>query len=310
MLADAHFLRPFWLFAFVPLLMIAFSLFKHKSAAKTWHKVCDPHLLPYLLKSHKKSMRLFPLLLLISSGSCMILALAGPTWSKLDVPTYQQIQPRVILLDLSEDMLQDDLSPSRLDRAKFKLHDLLMHQNAGQFGLIAYTSEAFVVSPLTEDGKTIDALLPSLNLNVMPIGGNNLESALKLSKTLFSSGGSKSGDILILTSQIPSSQAVDAALKISREGLRVSVIPILKNKSVNPFFSPLTKAGGGKVISLTNDESDIIKWLKLTDVKSSYQANDMTNIPLWRDEGRWFILLALLQLMPVFWRGWLQRVNT
>jgi Ca-activated chloride channel homolog len=310
MLAYAHFLRPLWLFAFLPLGMLFYSLLKQKSAIKTWHNVCDDNLLPHLLKRYGPSRRIWPFFWLMGSGICMVIALAGPTWTKIDVPTYRQIQPRIILLDMSHEMLKDDILPNRLARAKFKLHDLLMQQDVGQFGLIVYTGEPFVVSPLTEDGQTIDALLPALTENVMPVDGNKLELAILDAKKLLSASGSKSGDLLVLTSHIPSSQAVDAASEVAREGMHLSVIPILPQNSSSSYFQPLAKAGLGRVIGFTNDNADINKWLSMTNLKSSYQANDMSNIPLWRDEGRWFIFIALLLLLPVFWRGWLQRINT
>lgn len=309
MLEELHFLRPLWWFAILPILLLGFSILKQNKATKNWFKVCDKHLLPYLLKTHGRSSIFWPFFTLMGSAICMVIALTGPTWSKIEVPTYKQIRPRIILLDMSEEMWQKDLSPSRLDRAKFKLHDLLQHKDAGQFGLIVYTSEPFVVSPLTEDSQTIDALLASLNKDVMPIAGNKLASAILNAKTLLSASGQKFGDILILTSTLPSKDAVSAANQVLRSGLRVSVIPMLLNQESNIYFQPLVKAGGGKVIALTNDDKDIKQWLQLTNIKSDFQVSNLNNISLWHDEGRWFILLALLFLLPLFWRGWLERIS-
>lgn len=310
MIADIHFLRPFWLFAILPLAMLGFSLLKQKSAIDAWRHVCDAHLLPHLLQIHGQSKRAWPLLVLMSSGLCMIIALAGPTWSRIAVPTYQQIQPRVLLLDMSETMLAHDLSPDRLTRAKFKLHDILQHRDAGQFGLVVYTSEPFVVSPLTDDGQTIEALLSSLTPTIMPVGGNRLEFALQEAKTLITEAGSQTGELFVLTAQIPSNPAVDAAQSLANSGFHVSVMPMLDDKAAMPLFEPLAKAGQGEVIPFSNHNADIEHWLATTQTKSTYQANDLNDIPLWHDEGRWFIVAALLLLLPAFWRGWLQRINT
>lgn len=305
-----HFLRPLFFLALIPLGLIGFIGFKQKSVIDSWRLVCDAELLPHLLQFHSQSKRIWPLLLLMCSGLFMIIALAGPTWSRINVPTYQQINPRVLLLDMSDDMMETDLSPNRLIRAKFKLHDILKHRDSGQFGLIVYTHEPFVVSPLTDDGQTIDSLLEALVPSIMPVRGNKLERALIEAKKLIVNAGSQSGEILVLTSQIPSGFSVDAAQMIANSGFHVSVMPILDDKNAIPLFEPLAKAGLGRVIPLTHTNADIEKWLSSTHIKSTYQTHDMNDIPLWRDEGRWFILIALLILLPVFWRGWFMRINT
>src|SRR3990167_8621999 len=356
MLTNLHFLRPMWFFAFFPLTLIIYSIAKQNTIVTNFQNICDKNLLPHLLKIHGKLKQFLPFSLLFGSGSCLIFALAGPSWSKIDVPIYRQIQPRIILLDMSQDMLNTDLSPSRLERAKFKLHGLLSKETSGQVALIAYTDEPFVVSPLTEDSKTIDSLLPILHPDIMPVSGNSLDKALLEAKKVFhAASNTTSGEVLVLTAKIPTISATKEASTINQAGLRVSIIPMLDNKNFNSYFQPLAKAGNGKVITLTSDDSDINKWLNLSNIKSSFQANNIIllsklaaesgvrgdeahrtavytsvhedsstestkqftsavefrkksiqNIQLWKDEGRWFILLAILLLLPVFWRGWLE----
>ncbi|MDP3562469.1 MAG: VWA domain-containing protein [Legionellaceae bacterium] len=305
-----HFLRPAWFVMILPLVMLGYNLLSQKSAIQTWRHACDAHLLPHLLHIHGKSTRGWPLGILMLSSLCIIIALAGPTWSRMPVPTYQHIQPRVLLLDMSDDMLEEDLSPNRLTRAKFKLHDLLQQSHSGQFGLIAYTGQSFIVSPLTDDGQTIDALLPSLIPSIMPIGGNQLELALEEAKSLIAESGSQSGELLVFTARIPSSAAVNAAQDLGNHHFHVSIMPMLDDKTALPLFQPLARAGRGKVVTLTHNDSDIQQWLASTRTKATYQTNDLDDIPLWRDEGRWFIIPALILLLPAFWRGWLQRIHT
>lgn len=308
MFSQIHFLRPMWFYALLPIGLFVVSLFLQRTSKNNWAKVCDPHLLKYLLKNHNVKQNLLALILLTLSFIFMIIALSGPTWSKINVPTFQQIQPRIVLLDMSDDMLNSDLSPNRLVRAKFKLHDLLSHNKSGQFGLIAYTDEPFVVSPLTEDSQTIDNLLPALTPDTMPVSGNDLQKALLLAQELIKSSGSKTGDVLVLTAKIPTDSDVFQAKTLKDNGIRVSVIPMLKDNLTIPYFQPLTKSANGHVISFTNDDKDINKWLKSTNVTSSYQVDDLSNFPIWQDEGRIFLAIALLLLLPIFRRNWLLRI--
>ena len=100
MMADFHLLRPLWLLAIVPLVLLAWRLFHQTPVMHAWNNVCDTHLLPWLMQVKGRTQRTRPLLLLLTSSLLMIISLTGPTWSRLPVPTYQQIQPRVLVLDM------------------------------------------------------------------------------------------------------------------------------------------------------------------------------------------------------------------
>ncbi len=76
------------------------------------------------------------------------------------------------MLDLSYSMKAADLAPSRMDRARQKLVDLLQARDEGQTGMIAYAGDAHIVTPLTDDFRTISNLLPALNPDMMPVPGS------------------------------------------------------------------------------------------------------------------------------------------
>lgn len=310
-MTEFHFLRPLWLWALLPALGIAINLMQRRTAVSIWSKVCDAHLLQPLLIYHGSVQRLAAVLGVFGSLVCMIVALAGPTWSKIAVPTYQHLNPHLILLDLSSNMMTTDLSPNRLTRAKFKIHDLLSLPGAGQFGLMVYSNEPFVVSPLTDDAQTIDILLSALTPSILPVDGNRLEQALLESKTIFTDIGLKFGDILVLSGQIPSAAAVDAAQKLGQAGYSVSVMPLVADKSARVLFAPLAKAGHGLVLTFTDSNADIQRWLALRNKPSHrYQVNQQDDIPIWRDQGRWFLLAGLLLLLPLYRRGWFERIGS
>lgn len=308
MITDFHFLRPWWLLMLLPLVGLTFALWRQKSKLHAWSEVCDPYLLNHLLQKKGQGQRMSSLLCLLVSLLLMILSGAGPTWTKLPVPTYKPIQPRVLVLDMSEQMMLDDLTPNRLSRAKFKLHDLLAHKDAGQFGLIVFTSEPFVVSPLTDDGQTISSLLTSLTPDIMPVTGQNLTRGLTEASQLIKQAGYDQGQILVLTADSPSSEAIALAKKLARSGIDSSIMPVTAENDLNPLFERFAHAGDGQLVHYTSDSSDLDQWLKSS---TSYQLSLSTDedIPIWRDEGRWLLLPALLLLLPVFRRGWMQRVS-
>ena len=305
-MTEFHFIRPLWLWMLVPLVVLSWCLLRQTSTMTAWNKVCDAHLLPYLIQTKRYTRRTLSMLLLFVSVVLMIISIAGPTWSRFPVPTYQQVQPRVVLLDMSESMLATDLRPDRLSRAKFKLHDLFQRKNAGQFGLVVYTGEPFVVSPLTDDGQTIDALLSSLTPDIMPVEGQQLSSAIDEAQQLIAQAGFKQGHILVLTGASPSREAIEAANIVSRAGIYVSVMPVVKaDTPLSPLFEEFAKAGHGEVIPFSDTSTDLEQWLTATQSNQQYTANLQNDIPVWRDQGRWFLIPALALLLPAFRRGWL-----
>lgn len=240
----------------------------------------------------------------------MTISLAGPTWSRLPVPSYRAIQPRILVLDMSESMLEQDLSPDRLTRAKFKLHDLFNRRDGGQFGLVVFTGESFVVSPLTEDANTIDSLLETLKPEIMPVGGHQLDKALEEASKLITQAGFLKGQLLVLTASPPDSAAIDMAARLQREGIDTSIMPIISDKTALPVFKPLATAGHGMLLSFTDTHEDLEQWLATTHDTRQLSRSAFNDIPLWRDEGRWFLLPALFFLLPVFRRGWLQGIDS
>ena len=203
-------------------------------------------------------------------------------------------------------MLMNDLQPDRLSRAKFKLHDLFQYQDAGQLGLVVYTGEPFVVSPLTDDGQTIDALLSSLTPDIMPVEGQNLSSALEQAGQLIAQAGFQQGELLVLTATTPTTDAIATAKALSHVGIHTSVLPVVgSDVSLSPLFRQFVQAGQGQLISFSDTSTDLDRWLTSTRGKQQYAANLQNEIPIWRDQGRWFLIPALLFLLPAFRRGWL-----
>jgi Ca-activated chloride channel family protein len=308
MMAEFHFLRPYWLLAIVPLIGLAVLFWRQTPRLHAWGEVCDSHLLAHLLQRKGQGKRIFSLSFLLLSAFFMIFSISGPAWYKFPVATYKSIQPRVLILDMSSSMMDTDLTPDRLSRAKFKLHDLLERKDVGQFGLVVFTGEPFVVSPLTDDGQTISSLLSTLTADIMPVGGQKLDAALNEANQLIKQAGYQQGQILVLSADTPSTEAIETAKKLAQAGIFSSIMPVKADKKLNPLFQRFATSGEGQLVEYSTDSSDLDQWINASNQNEHFAVTTDDNIPLWRDEGRWFLILALLFLLPVFQRGWLQRV--
>lgn len=304
-----HFLRPAWLITLIPLAMLGMFMLRQKSSGRAWQTACDAHLLPHLLETRGQGPRHRGLIYLLGAILCMLLSLAGPSGHKLPVPVYEYLHPRVLLLDVSRESLTSDLKPNRLTRAKFKLHDLFQHQDKGQFGLIAYTEEPFVVSPITHDAQTIDALIDPISPDIMPIDGVNLERALQNAAQLIQQTGAGRGDVLVLTGASPSQSAIKAAKKLATKHIYTSILPLTTANIKNTRFEKFAHAGHGLNIPFKNTTTDLNAWLNYNPFEHSLKAKDNESIPLWRDDGRWLIIPALFLLLVAFRRDWPERLR-
>jgi Ca-activated chloride channel homolog len=304
-----HFLRPDWLMALIPLAILSIMMLRQKSACRAWQTACDTHLLPHLLETKGQGPRHRALLCLLGSTLCLILSLAGPSGKKLPVPVYEYLHPRVLLLDVSRESLTSDLKPNRLTRAKFKLHDLFQHQDKGQFGLIAYTEEPFIVSPITHDAQTIDALIDPISPDIMPIDGINLERALLEGAQLIERTSAGRGDLLVLTGTPPSQSAIQTVKKLAEKHIRTSILPLTTSNIKNTRFEKFAHAGHGLSIPFKNTTTDLNAWLDYNPFEHSLKEKDNESIPAWRDDGRWLIIPALLLLLIAFRRDWPERLR-
>ena len=180
---ELHFLRPWLLLAFIPFVFFAWRLLKQRSKAGLWESVCEPELMPFIIDASSASKGKLHYVLFIVS-TLVILAMAGPTFEKLPTPVFRQQSALVMVLDLSRSMNAQDIKPSRLERAKFKISDLLRMRKDGQTALVVFADQAFVVTPLTNDAKTIENQLPALTTDIMPSQGSNLLVGYKKSRRL------------------------------------------------------------------------------------------------------------------------------
>jgi Ca-activated chloride channel family protein len=324
-----RFLRPDWFYGFLPLIVFIVLMRKRRTASRSWKTVCDARLLPHvLMQGGGGNTSRLPLLLIAIATSLSLVALAGPVWKKLPQPVFREASALVIALDLSQSMNATDIKPTRLERAKLKLLDMLDAHSNGQTALIVYAATAFTVTPLTDDTNTIRNLVPTLTTDLMPAQGSNAAAALKQASDLLRQAGIANGDVLLVTDGLgPSDRA--AIEKTHAEGHRVSILGVgtaegspiplsggfLKDASgaiVIPRLhtKDLQQAalrGGGLYVGMRVDDADINRLEKLFDsARNSHRTKDTDlSADTWREEGPWLLLPVLLLVMLWPRRGWL-----
>lgn len=330
--AEFHFLRPWWLLALLPLALLLATLLRRKLRGGNWQAVCDPQLLPHLLleRGARDGSRRWPLVLAASCGVLAILAQAGPAFRKLPQPVFRAQDALVVALDLSLSMDAADLKPSRLERARLKLIDLLRERRDGQTALVAYAARPYVVSPLTDDSTTVAALVPSLRTDLMPGQGSRADLALLKAAELLSNAGASKGRVLLVTDAIDAERLREA--HAAAPGVSLSVLgvgtpeggPVLLARGgflrsadgeiVVPKLDEgalrrAAAAGGGRYALMSVDDSDLA-YLLGTGGAGAAGAAEGTELEtdLWREEGPWLLLVLLPLASLAFRRGWVAAV--
>lgn len=334
MFGSFHFLRPWWFLAIIPaVILFIIALREIQSSYNSWAKHCDPHLLPHLIIGNDSAKKnVFPSFIL-SLWLIAIVALAGPTWSFYAQPVYQKNIARVIALDVSQSMNADDISPSRLQRAKYKVLDMLKDIKEGQTGMIVFSSEPFIVSPLTADSNTIASQVPVLDSTIVPVQGSDISKALTKSADLLNQAGFTQGQIVLVTDSTPSTEDINTSRKLAHEGYETSVLAVgteqggpvtdgngsfVTDNSGNAVLAKLDGAeleklaiaGTGSYVPFSDNDSDlkqILSTSNLSELKNE-PSKEIETKTLWKDEGYWFIWVLLILSAFIARRGWLEKI--
>src|SRR5262249_58304839 len=112
------------------------------------------------------------------------IAVAGPTWQQEPPPFGQDQAPMMVVIDLSPTMDATDVAPTRLERVKQKVHDLLALRPGSRTGLVVYAGTAHLVVPPAEDPALLALFLDALATDLMPVAGRNAPAALGLADAL------------------------------------------------------------------------------------------------------------------------------
>jgi Ca-activated chloride channel family protein len=325
-LADFHFIRPYWLLALVPFVFIVILLVKNKLGSSNWSSVCDADLLPYLLQEKAVNQSRWPITRTAIAVLLAISALAGPTWQRIPSPVFRNDSALVIALNLSKSMDAEDIKPSRLIRARYKIADILQQRTDGQTALLVYAGDAFTVTPLTDDTETIINQLPALTTDIMPIEGNNTKLVLEKAVELFNQSGLQKGQILLVTDNVDLDNSKSIASSLDNYHLSILGLgttdgaPItlpeggfLKDEQGNIVLpklnsrdlAKLAEAGQGIYQSLTADDTDVKTLLSEIDKPVQQEGKENKNllIDIWEDKGPWLLLLTLPLAALSFRRG-------
>ncbi|MDP7304432.1 MAG: VWA domain-containing protein, partial [Pirellulaceae bacterium] len=169
----------YFLLLWIPLLIVALLLYAHSKRRRAAGRFADHPMLVRLQPVDEIWRGLARTLLLLLGVSLLVVAVARPRWGVY----YQEIRSRgvdmFVLLDVSRSMSAQDVRPSRLERAKSDIRDLLARVKGDRVGLIVFAGASVVKVPLTTDQGFFEMVLDDIDIASAPRGGSLVGDAIR-----------------------------------------------------------------------------------------------------------------------------------
>lgn len=268
-----------YLLAVIPVLAIIRFL-TYRNQKKRLRKFGDPQLLRSLMPDVSRFRPAVKFWILQGALALLIVMLARPQFgTKISNEQRTGIET-IIAMDISNSMLAEDITPSRLDRSKMMVENLVDHFTNDKIGLLVFAGDAFVQLPITSDYVSAKMFLSSIDPSMMATQGTDIARAIDMATHSFTQEEGIGKAIIVITDgEDHEGGALESAKAAKDAGMRVYVlgvgstqgapIPIpgtgdyMKDNTGNTVMSALNEdmcrqvaqAGGGAYIHVENNSA-------------------------------------------------------
>ncbi|WP_341964604.1 VWA domain-containing protein [Pseudomonas sp. RC10] len=322
-----HWLRPWWLLLLPLLGWLIWRLWNRQKRVGRWQMILPSAFHATLLRGGSGRESKLPWIALSVGWLLALLALLGPSWQRVEQTSQKPVDPLVVLLELTPEMLAADSPPTRLEQARRKLLDLLQARGDSQTAIIVYAGSAHTLVPLSDDLGTSKNLLDALKPSIMPESGQRADLAVNKALDLLKQGDLGVGRLLWIGASLndgermgirqamtghapqllllgvgtaegaPVAQEKGGFLKDAQGGI---LVPRLDSASLKDFADEL----GGHFTSLRLTDDDLHE-LGLLDAPHDLRSQGQTvQLDSWADQGYWLLLPLLLLAACAGRRGW------
>ena len=312
--------RLYWLLCVPIALLLLWALQRSYQHQLDWRTVLPKAFHAILLSKHAPRQRNIRYLLLGAAWLCALLALLGPSWeSTTEQPKHDRhFAPLVIAIQLTPDMLANDLQPSRLHHVREKILSLLEQRDTAFTALVVYAGSAHTLVPLSNDLLTSQNLLQALQPGLMPVSGQRADLAIERAIQLLQQGAQGEGQILLISTGVSAVEQSAIEKLIKRQPIQLKIMGIGSTtgapivQSEQGYF--LTDSMGAIIVSRLNETSlqllgkqtnspytqlssrndDLLKLDLLVHTQSNLTVALAGKTPIQNDQGYWFIFPILL----------------
>lgn len=311
-----------WALLIIPVLILLWLAYR-RQRNKRLERLGSSELIHLLMPDNSAIRPSIKFLLTITALALLIIAIARPQMGvKISQEKRKGIEA-MIVLDISNSMLAEDVAPSRLEKSKLLVEDLVDHFTDDKVGLVVFAGDAFVQLPITSDYVSAKMFLQNISPSLISLQGTDIAKAVRLAQNSFT-GKDKMGRAIILITDGEDHEggALEAVEAARKQGINVFVlgvgsttgapIPIanggyLKDNTGNTVMSSLNEqmcmqlaqAGKGRYLHVTNT-SDAQEQLN-KEIRKLQTGNGSTVIYSEYDEQfqAFGILVVLLLIIEV-----------
>ena len=276
-----RFESPIYLYLLVLIPLLALIRYvSYRNQKKRLRKFGDPALLKELMPDVSRFRPSVKFWILQGALALLIVMLARPQMgTKINHEKRVGIET-IIAMDISNSMRAEDIVPSRLDRSKMMVENLVDHFTNDKIGLIVFAGDAFVQLPITSDYVSAKMFLSSIDPSMIATQGTDIAAAINMASHSFTQEEGIGKAIVVITDgEDHEGGAVEAAQAAKDAGMRVYVlgvgstngspVPIpgtgeyMKDNTGNTVMSALNEdmckqvaqAGGGAYIHVENNSA-------------------------------------------------------
>ena len=229
-----------WMLLIIPILVLMRFIVWRKRK-RNLRKFGDPSLLKEMMPDVSKYRPTIKFCLLLSAITILIFMIARPQVGyKISHEKREGIEV-LIALDISNSMLAQDVIPSRLEKSKLLIEDLVDHFTNDKVGLVVFAGDAFVQLPITNDYVSAKMFLQNINPSLITTQGTDLARAISLSQSCFTQREHIGRAIIVITDgEDHEGGALEAAREAYKKGISVFILGVGTSKGV-----PIPDGNGG-----------------------------------------------------------------
>ena len=267
-----------YLLAVIPVLALVRWLLERKQH-KRLRKFGDPELLSQLMPDVSRWRPAAKFWTLEAALALLIVMIARPQMGTRISHDKRTGIETIIVMDISNSILAEDVAPSRLDRTKMMVENLVDNFTDDKIGLIVFAGDAFVQLPITSDYVSAKMFLSDIHPSLMATQGTDIATAINMATNSFTQQQGVGKAIIVVTDgEDHEGGALEAAKDAKKKGMRVYVLGVgspngapiplgngnyMKDRTGNTVMTKLNEemcrqvaeAGGGAYIHVDNNSN-------------------------------------------------------
>ena len=252
---------PFILYIYIPLLLVLLFWIYNSYKKPAFKKISIALRSRLFFNTSMKRVKIKDRFLFLSLFF-LIFAASGPQIGVRLAPLDRKGIDLVFAIDVSTSMNSEDVKPSRLEKAKFEISQMIQQLKGDRVAIIVFAGSSHMYLPLTIDYEAARLFLDQIDTNMIPTQGTALSMALETGLSAFTEDDSKFKVLVLVTDgEDHEGKAIDLASKAAKRGMIIhtvgvgtqngSLIPIIDKQGIRAY----KRDSNGKLItSILNEK--------------------------------------------------------